>query len=127
MIDQKSVYLNWDLCRLGSGGDYDPDDGVVDWMQTGSKFNGRKRDKSKMAFGFFSDKEVDALIEEQRVTADINKRKELVQKANKITSDKVASAFLYHPMDIIVYRKNVNFPAESQIPGLVDMDRITIG
>ena len=36
--------MNYDLCRLGSGGDYDPDDGVVDWMQIDSKFNGRNRD-----------------------------------------------------------------------------------
>jgi len=118
--------MNWDLCRLGSGGDYDPDDGVVDWMQTSSKFNGRKRDESKMAFGFFSDKEVDGLIDQQRVTANINKRKELVQKANRITSDKVAGAFVFHPADVQVRRKEVNFPPESRIPGLVDMDRVTL-
>ena len=41
--------MDFDLVRLGSGGDYDPDDGLVDWMQTSSKFNGRLRDKDKMA------------------------------------------------------------------------------
>ena len=41
--------MDFDLVRLGSGGDYDPDDGLVDWMQTTSKFNGRLRDKDKMA------------------------------------------------------------------------------
>ena len=40
--------MDWDMVRLGSGGDYDPDDGLVDWMQTSSKFNGRLRDKDKM-------------------------------------------------------------------------------
>ena len=125
LIDQFDK-MDWDLCRLGSGGDFDPDDGVVDWMQTASKFNGRERDKSQLAFGFFSDNEVDALIDEQTVTADPEKRKALVQKVNQITSDKVACAFIYHPMDVQVRRKEVNFPKESRIPGLVDMDRVTV-
>jgi ABC-type transport system substrate-binding protein len=118
--------MKWDLVRLGSGGDYDPDDALVDWMQTTSKFNGRKRDQAKYPFGFFSDKEVDQLISEQSATADIDKRKELVRKANKITSDKVASAFLFHPKSILIYHKSVNFPKESRIPGLVDLDRVTV-
>ena len=42
------------------------------------------------------------------------------------TSDKVAQAFLYHPPDVLVTRKEVNFPTESRIPGLVDMDRATL-
>ena len=118
--------MNWDLVRLGSGGDYDPDDALVDWMQTTSKFNGRLRDKSKYAFGFFSDKEVDDLISKQSAMADVDKRKDLVVKANKITSDKVASAFLFHQPDILVHHKSVNFPKESRIPGLVDLDRVTL-
>ncbi len=118
--------MDWDLTRLGSGGDFDPDDGLVDWMQTESKFNGRERDKSKFAFGFFSEREVDRLIAEQSVTPDPDKRRNLVQQVNQITSDKVASAFLFHPADTLVYRKTVNFPAESRIPGLVDLDRVTL-
>jgi ABC-type transport system substrate-binding protein len=125
LIDQFDR-MDWDLCRLGSGGDFDPDDGVVDWMQTASKFNGRERDKAKMPFGFFSDNEVDRLIDEQSTTADLEKRKALVQRVNKITSDKVASVFIYHPLDTLVHRKEVNFPAESRIPGLVDLDRVTV-
>ncbi|WP_420349446.1 ABC transporter substrate-binding protein [Pelagibius sp.] len=118
--------MNWDLRRAGSGGDYDPDDGLVDWMQSGSKFNGRKRDESKYPFGYFSEKEADALIDEQSATADIEKRRELVQKANKITSDKVACAFLFHPANILVHHKSVSYPAISRIPGLVDLDRVTL-
>ena len=118
--------MNFDLCRLGSGGDFDPDDGVVDWVQTESKFNGRNRDKTEMPFGFFSDPEVDALVAEQSTTADIDARKALVQKVNRIASDKVAQAFLYHPADVLVTRKEVDFPAESRIPGLVDLDRVTM-
>lgn len=118
--------MNWDLVRLGSGGDYDPDDALVDWMQTESKFNGRLRDKAKYAFGFFSDSEVDKLISEQSATADIDKRRDMVRKANKITSDKVASAFLFHQPDILVHHKSVTFPKESRIPGLVDLDRVTV-
>lgn len=117
--------MKWDLRRSGSGGDFDPDDGLVDWMQTASKFNGRNRDKAKMPFGYFSDKEVDALIDEQSTEADPAKRRELVQKANKLTSDKVASIFLFHPSNILVHHKKVDFPKESRIPGLVDLDRVS--
>jgi len=118
--------MNYDLMRLGSGGDFDPDDGLVDWMTTSSKFNGRLRNTDEMPFGFFSEAEVDALIAEQAVTADPEARREIVRKVNAITSNKVASAFLYHPANILVYRNTVNFPPESRIPGLVDMDRITL-
>ena len=60
--------MDWDIVRVGSGGDFDPDDGLVDWMETTSKFNGRKRDKAKYPFGYFSDKEVDELTEKERIT-----------------------------------------------------------
>ena len=124
LIDQFDAN-DYDLLRVGSGGDYDPDDGLVDWMETTSKFNGPKRDKSTQTFGYFSDKQVDSLTEQERVETDMAKRKALVQQANKITSDKVASAFLYHYTDILVYRKDIVYPAESRIPGLVDLDRVT--
>jgi len=117
--------MDFDLCRLGSGGDYDPDDALVDWMQTESKFNGRNRPE-ELPFGFFSSEEVDRLIEQQSVTPDKEKRRELVQQANRITSDKVATAFVFHPADTLVYRKSVNFPRRSRIPGLVDLDRVTL-
>jgi len=117
--------MNWDLRRSGSGGDFDPDDGLVDWMQTDSKFNGRNRDKEKMPFGYFSDDEVDALIDAQSVEVDPVKRKVLVQEANQITSDKVASVFLFHPANILVWSTKLDFPAESRIPGLVDLDRVS--
>ena len=95
-------------------------------MQTESKFNGRLRDKAKYAFGFFSDKEVDKLISDQSATADIDKRRDMVRTANKITSDKVAGAFLFHQPDILVHHKSVNVPKESRIPGLVDLDQVTL-
>jgi peptide/nickel transport system substrate-binding protein len=110
----------------GSGGDYDPDDGLVDWMGTTSRFNGRTRDKEMMPFGNFSEAEVDRLIEEQSVTPEPDARRTLVQQANQITSDKVACAFLYHPVDVQVRHSSVNFPAESRIPGLNDLDRVTL-
>ncbi|MGH6924191.1 MAG: ABC transporter substrate-binding protein [Propylenella sp.] len=118
--------MDWDLVRLGSGGDYDPDDGIVDWMLSDSKFNGRLRDKDKLPFGFWADAEVDELIKEQSRTADVDKRKEIVQRANRITSDKVASAFLFHPLDILVHHSSVNYPDESRIPGLIELDRVTV-
>ena len=118
--------MKYDLMRLGSGGDYDPDDAVVDWMQTESKFNGRKRDKSKYPFGYFSEKRADELITAQQFETDATKRKAMVQEANQITSNKVAAAFLYHPVDRMVFRKNVNYPESARVPGLVDLDQVSL-
>jgi len=117
--------IDFDLLRIGSGGDYDPDDGLVDYFLTTAKFNGPKRDPS-LPFGIFSEAEVDALIEEQRSETDLEKRRELVRKANKLTSDKVACLFLNHPVDTVIWRKEVNYPDASRIAGLVDLDRATI-
>jgi hypothetical protein len=39
----------------------------------------------------------------------------------------VACGFLYHPIDAQVRHKSVNYPAESRIPGLHDLDRVTLG
>ena len=33
----------------------------------------------------------------------------MVREANKITSDKVAMAFIFHPTWFFIFRKNVNF------------------
>ena len=118
--------MNWDILRIGSAADFDPDDAVVDWMQTASKFNGPKRDKSKMRFGYFSEKRVDELIDTQNKQIDPKVRKTMVQEANKLTSDKVACAFLYHPSWHFIFHKSVNFPKVSQITGLADLDRTTI-
>jgi ABC-type transport system substrate-binding protein len=118
--------MDFDLRLGGSGGDYDPDDGLIDWMMTSSKFNGPFRDTAEMPFGFFSEAEVDALSQQQSVTADPEQRRALVQQANKITSDKVCCGFLYHPVDILVHSTRVNVPPESRIPGLHDFDRMTL-
>ncbi|MEO0930156.1 MAG: ABC transporter substrate-binding protein [Pseudomonadota bacterium] len=118
--------MDYDLRLGGSGGDYDPDDGLVDWMQTSSKFNGPDRDKDIYPFGFWSEAEADALIDQQAVTATPEARRELVLQANKITSDKVCCGFLFHPVDVLVHSSRVNVPAEGRIPGLHDFDRITL-
>jgi ABC-type transport system substrate-binding protein len=118
--------MNFDLLRIGSGGDFDPDDGLVDWMQTGSRLNGPNRNVDEMPFGFFSDEEVDELVERERVEADLDARRALVQQANAISSDKVASAFLHHPAEVLVYRKEVTYPPEGFVTGLRDLDRVTV-
>jgi peptide/nickel transport system substrate-binding protein len=125
VLIEDSDAMNYDLLRLGSGGDFDPDDALVDWMSTTSKFNGPAR-PPEMAFGFFSESEVDDLIVQEQVEPDLDKRKALVQQANQITSDKVAAVFLFHPLDILVYRQEVTYPDVSRIPGLVELDRVTI-
>ena len=122
---ERQLKMDFDLSRTGSGGDFDPDDAVVDWMQTNSKFNGPNRDKDKMPFGYFSDKRADELIDAQSLETNLGKRKVMVQEANRITSAKVACAFLYHRMSILVHHKSVNYPAVSRIPGLVELDRVS--
>jgi ABC-type transport system substrate-binding protein len=126
VLIENSDAMNYDLLRLGSGGDYDPDDALVDWMTTGSRFNGPARDVDAMPFGFFSESRVDELTAQQATESDLEARRALVQEANQITSDKVASVFAFHPLDILVHRSEVNFPTVSRIPGLVDLDRVTI-
>ena len=126
VLIENSDAMNYDLLRLGSGGDYDPDDALVDWMTTESRFNGPARDVEAMPFGFFSESMVDELTAQQATESDLEARRALVQEANQITSDKVASVFAFHPLDILVHRREVNFPAVSRIPGLVDLDRVTI-
>lgn len=125
VLIERSRAVDYELMRLGSGGDYDPDDALVDFMMTDSKFNGPAR-PDDYPFGYFSDPEVDEIIAAQRTESDLEKRKELVQQANLITSNKVAFCFTHHPVDNLVYRTDINFPDESRIPGLVDMDRITL-
>ena len=118
--------MDIDLRLGGSGGDYDPDDGLVDWMQTTSKFNGPDRDTATKPFGFWSEAESDAAIDEQSVTADPAARRDLVQKANAITSNKVACGFLYHPVDVLVHATSVIVPEDARIPGLHELDRISL-
>lgn len=118
--------MDFDLRLGGSGGDYDPDDGLVDWMQTTSKFNGRDRDREKHPFGFFSEADADAATDAQSVTANPEDRKALVQKANAITSNKVACGFLYHPVDVLVHSTAVIVPEDARIPGLHELDRISL-
>ena len=95
-------------------------------MQTSSKFNGRDRDQSVHPFGFFSEAEADAATDEQSVTAKPEDRRALVQKANAITSNKVACGFLYHPVDVLVHSTSVIVPEDARIPGLHELDRISL-
>jgi peptide/nickel transport system substrate-binding protein len=126
IVGERRDRLDFDLLVQNSGGDFDPDDGLVDFMTTDSKFNANARDKAKYPFGYFSDAEVDRLVAEQSVTPDPARRRELVQKANLLTSNKVAAMFVFHPVSPLVTRKEVNFPAESRIPDLVDLDLVTV-
>jgi ABC-type transport system substrate-binding protein len=126
VLGERRDRLDFDLLVQNSGGDFDPDDGLVDFMTTESKFNANARDKEKYPFGYFSEAEVDRLVAEQSVTPDPAKRRELVQQANLLTSDKVAAMFVFHPVSPLVTRKEVNYPAESRIPDLVDLDLVTV-
>jgi peptide/nickel transport system substrate-binding protein len=126
ILGQRRDTLDFDLLVQNSGGDFDPDDGLVDFMTTDSKFNAHSRDKDKYPFGYFSEAEVDRLVAEQSVTPDPARRRELVQQANLLTSDKVAAMFVFHPVSPLVTRKEVNYPSQSRIPDLVDLDLVTV-
>ena len=126
VLGQRRDTMDFDLLVQNSGGDFDPDDGLVDFMTSQSKFNGNARDKDKYPFGYFSEAEVDRLVAEQSVTPDPAKRKEVVQKANVLTSDKAAAMFVFHPVTTLVTRQEVNYPAQSRIPDLVDLDLVTV-
>ena len=126
VLGERRDRMDFDLLVQNSGGDFDPDDGLVDFMTTESKFNGNARDKEKYPFGYFSEAEVDRLVAEQSVTPDPAKRRELVQQANLLTSDKVAAMFVFHPVSPLVTRKEVSYPAESRIPDLVDLDLVAV-
>ncbi len=75
VLGQRRDTMDFDLLVQNSGGDFDPDDGLVDFMTSQSKFNGNARDKDKYPFGYFSEAEVDRLVAEQSVTPDPAKRK----------------------------------------------------
>lgn len=131
VLIEDAFRMEYDLMALGSGGDFDPDDGLVDWMQTTSRFNGPNRNDADLvekygerAFGSFSDAHVDELVDQQAVTADPDARKVLVQEANQITSDKVASIFTHHLTEILVHRAEVTVPPAGRIVGLRDLDRV---
>ena len=60
----------------------------------------------------------------QSVTAE--RRRELVQQANLLTSDKVAVIFVFHPVSRLVTRKEVNYQAANRTPDLVHLDLATV-
>jgi hypothetical protein len=41
------------------------------------------------------------------------RRRELVQQANLLTSDRVAAMFVFHPVSPLVTRKEVNYPPKA--------------
>jgi len=114
-------HIDFDMLQIGSGADLDPNDSLIDWFQTNSKFNGPKRPDS-MPYGFYSNPEVDELIQEQRVTIDREKRVELVRELNRKISSDPAAIFLFHPTDDLALNKKVK--GFKFIPGLRDLHSV---
>ena len=119
--------MNWDLVRLGSGGDYDPDDGLVDWMQTTSKFNGRLRDKDKMRVrlllrhpGRRADRSA-APRDRSRASARRWSRRPTRSPPTRWRAPSCSTRWTSWSITT-----RSNFPPESRIPGLVDLDRTTV-
>ena len=53
---QRFWAMDFDMLRIGSAADFDPDDGMVDWMMTTSKFNGSDAGQGDPALRAFSPK-----------------------------------------------------------------------
>ena len=49
VLGERRDRLDFDLLVQNSGGDFDPDDGLVDFMTTESKFNANARDKAEVS------------------------------------------------------------------------------
>jgi hypothetical protein len=43
-----------------------------------------------------------------------------------LTSDQVAAMLAFHPVNPLVTREQVNYPPESRIPDLVDLDLVMV-
>jgi hypothetical protein len=112
--------MEFDMRLGGSGVGYDPDDGVVDWMNQ-SKFSGRTRDR-EISVRMTRLGRTDALIRRTVCDRDLEQHEALVQKASQITSDKLAG-FPLSPVDVQVRHKS-SVPA-SRIP-VLHGDRVTL-
>lgn len=104
----------YELLQIGSGGDPDPDDSIDDWFWTTAKFN---------TYGW-SNRQVDALNEAQKQTADVEKRVRWVQAAVDLIAKDAPAVFLFHPKDTMAHRTNVR--GFVHIPGLRDLDAVTV-
>jgi hypothetical protein len=62
----------------------------------------------------------------RQVAAAPRPRHELVQQAKPLNTDKVAGMCVFHHVSPVVSRKEVNYPPESCIPDLVDLDLVTV-
>ena len=84
---------NFDMLMMGWLGNIDPDDFYYSQHVTGGANNYQK----------FSNKEVDALLNQGRTETDQAKRKEIYAKAAKIIADECSYIYLYNPDVVQVY------------------------
>ncbi len=83
LIDQFDA-MEFDLVRIGSGGDYDPDDGLVDWMLTYIQVQWASTALSPWRSASSQKTKWMRLIEEQRTVVDLEQaRANLVQSGQQ--------------------------------------------
>lgn len=101
ILDQQSKKTFKDLTFVGWSGRVDPDGNTYDHIYSGRPFN----DSS------YSNKDVDRLLDEQRATSDLEKRKAALRAAEKIyVQDDPARIWLGYGAAQLVTLKKVNAP-----------------
>ena len=86
-ITQETRKHDFEAALAGWSGRIDPDGNMYAWFHTGGSFND----------GVYSNKQVDDLLDQARVTNDKDKRKQLYQQAQKTLVEEAAYAFIYDP------------------------------
>lgn len=126
LVDRFTSTGEFEMLQIGSGGDVDPDDALVDWFADDSPFN---------TYGFNSEV-VTQLIQDQQVATDMDARVRLVRDANRGISGVLQgevpegppAAFLFHGQDIFALRNNVRGFQQGKfgrhIPGLTDFHTV---
>ncbi|MBX6351357.1 MAG: ABC transporter substrate-binding protein [Clostridia bacterium] len=84
-------------CALGWSGRPDPDGNIYSWLYTGGGLNDSG----------YSNKDVDQLLDEARVVADMSQRVQLYAQAMQIVHQDVPYVYLWFPKDIMAYKAQV--------------------
>lgn len=88
---------NFDTFQVGWSGRVDPDGNTYNFWHTGSSLNRSG----------YSNPEVDELLEQARLTADLEERKDLYTQATEIVLEDRPLIYLYHPVNYLATTPDV--------------------
>ncbi|WP_039944227.1 ABC transporter substrate-binding protein [Thermicanus aegyptius] len=89
---------NYEAAAIGWSGRPDPDQNIYDFYVTGGPQN----------YSFYSNAEVDRLLDEARAELDEAKRKTIYDQAMKIINEEVPYIYLYHDHNVFGISKSVD-------------------